>query len=103
MKSAINKLNKIYDNVTGLVYGSVHNTLWQIMVNDCLGGKEAAFDTLPSDYEIIIIALSDGGYIPANISVSEEKRDKVLEILNREVFGLTPDEAAAIMTKSFRD
>jgi len=100
MPDQIEKLTTVYNQLESRVAGSLHNTLWQIMINDSLKGAQAAFADVPGQ-NCIAIALGEGGYIPANFEVGDPQEvDNVLERLNREVFGLTPEGAEMILCKS---
>jgi hypothetical protein len=100
MTDQIEKLTTVYDQLNSRVAGSLHNTLWQIMVNNSLDGAEAAFADVPGQ-DCIAIALGEGGFIPANFEIVDpHEADNVLERLNREVFGLTPEGAESVLIKS---
>ena len=100
MTDQIEKLTTIFDQLKVRVAGSLHNTLWQIMVNDSLKGVEAAFVDVPGQTGLSI-ALGEGGHIPANFeSVDPRDIDNVLELLNLEVFGLTSEGAENVLARS---
>jgi len=94
----VDKLNEIFEAHKDECKGSFHNALWQIMINDSLGGEEAAFiqDVLTKQ---VAIAFGSGGYIPACF----EAPDSTLDQLNEKVFGLTPDGVWYTTARSMRN
>ena len=97
--SNLDKLNTIYEAHKDHVNGSFHNCLWQVMINDSLQGSDAAF-VLGMDQ--VIIALGDGGYIPAMFGITIHP-DAVLADLNEQVFGLVGDAPDQVMYRSMRN
>ncbi len=96
------KLTAAYTRVELYTLGSLHNTLWQVMINDSLDGEIAAFVDIPSQ-DCISIALATGGFIRANFEIREtHNTEMVLQRLNRDVFGLTPDGADNVLMNSMR-
>lgn len=107
----IDKLNFLYDKYKDKMVGSFHNTLWQILINDCRKDIQSAFVYVfvPSKIGSTHVGIADlnvKGYTPAtfdfNTSVSEEERHLILEELNREVFGITKERADQIYFSSMR-
>ncbi|MCP3672568.1 MAG: hypothetical protein GY814_19530 [Gammaproteobacteria bacterium] len=96
------KLNTAYARVKHYTLGSLHNTLWQVIINDSLDGEIAAFVDIPSQ-DCIAIALATGGYIPANFEIREaHNTEMVLQRLNHDVFGLTHGGADDVLMSSMR-
>ena len=104
MSDIIEKLNALHAKHKDQLPGQFHNLLWQIMVNNSLGDEFAAFHRQLSDNQPVL-SLASGGYIPTCCGfadgMSEEDMDAVLDDLNEQLFGLTPDGAMGIILRSY--
>jgi hypothetical protein len=108
MKAASNKalkvLNELFDKYADKTEGRFHNDLWQIMVNGVrsMSDKKSCFYDLGTG--VALVDYGKWGYNPANFnfkkSVSKKEREEIIEILNRDVFGLMPHEADEIISSS---
>ena len=97
MTATTDRLNDIYSAHKDNCEGSFHNFLWQVMINQSLGDADAALFRRFAEPGIAI-ALGDGGYIPANFDAPND----VIAALNRDIFGLTPEEADRVLMRSMR-
>jgi len=91
----VDKINKDFsDRFDGL-----HNTLWQILINDSIGGKVAAFTPIVGDgfYTVGVAPANESGYIPTATIIKASHYTKAaadVAALNLAVFDL--DEKAAL-------
>lgn len=95
----VEKLNVIYSKHAENCDGSFHNALWQIMINESC---EGAFSYSHTSKQVII-ALPEGGYIPALFDIpNKEKRQLIIDDLNREIFDLNAMQAMRIECDSMK-
>lgn len=101
-------LRELYDRNNPDLSGQFHNLLWQLMINESLGGETACF----TDHwdNTIIIALASGGYVPTYVHFAddilndpqhrESRKADIIRDLNEWVFGLTDKGMGDIVLKS---
>lgn len=94
------RLHDIYVKHANDVDGQFHNMLWQIMINkSCVG----TFIHVLTD-DTIGVAQADGGFIPTGCRITNsDKRQLILDDLNREVFDLNAMQVIRIEAASFRN
>ncbi len=97
----------LYDKYKGEITGSFLNDLWQILVNNSI--TLGAFTTHPKGKETevrVAIPNDGGGYVRCNFRISHRESsnrvDAIIEDLNKQVFGLTPDGALDVLSESHR-
>lgn len=102
------KVNQLYEQFNELTTGMLHNSLWQLIVNQP-ERKNAAFVFIHgkgSHGNVGIVDAGMTGYTPATFSikteVSEDQREQMLDKLNEEVFGITPKRAFELELQSYR-
>lgn len=111
MENATDKVGRIYDKHKNKIEGSFHDVLWQILVNGVRKANlESAFTHLyPSNNgcEVGIADKGRKGYTPTSIffkaDVPVKERVAIVDDLNREVFGLEPDQALMIVIDTMRN
>lgn len=111
------KLNNLFVKYKHLTEGLFHNTLWQIIINETLvtqNGKRSfpthAFIFIlgqsKDKINVGIAELNVSGYIPTTFSIKadtpKEEIDKMIDELNLEIFGITPERAFEIQLSSYR-
>lgn len=92
----IETLNRLHGQFGKLITGQFHNMLWQVMVNQSTEPETCAFTEVYSEHgQHIAIACQSRGYIPTHCYflriVSNEGAQRILDELNRAIFGLLPN------------
>ena len=93
----LTKFNEMYEKYSTRITGDIHNSFWQIIVNE--KQPDAAFEELGTSGELIL-ALPTGGYISTGMYPSD-KNDKQLSVeLNKDIYGLSKEQAGIILLRS---
>lgn len=102
-------VNDLYSRFIEKVEGMFHNDLWQIVVNESLrtDTKNSAFVYIDMGEHPVGIATKDvNGFIPCNFwfkdEVPRDEKKRIIDELNKEIFGLEPVEAYEIVASSMR-
>lgn len=107
----IEKVHFLCDKYEDKTEGMFQNTLWQLLVNEVRRGVQSAFVYIyvPSKKNGVNVGIADmdvSGYTPCTFSIKkdvpEKEREDMLEELNREVFGITDEQAWKITASSMR-
>lgn len=103
------KIHQAYDTYKEKFSGSLHNVLWQVLVNDCIESKVACFT---SNYDgkggavLGIATANEYGYIPTAVyfktGTPYNEIRAILKELNKIVFDLDDDACSRIVASSMR-
>jgi hypothetical protein len=97
-------VEELYQRYRHDIEGSLHGSLWHVLVNGALGDQVAAYTEREGG--AVVLAREDGGYTDANFrfmdKVNPKCRELALNYLNKRVLDLEPDQAAVIVVSSFR-
>lgn len=109
------RLNVVYDKYKDDFEGSFHNMLWQVMVNGVRDETRSAFVVADAEnmvrngkpvaaWEFGIADAGRKGYTPGSCWYvgDYDKASRVAEELNKEVFGLEPEEGWMIAASTMR-
>lgn len=101
------KVNHLTDKYKGKFEGSIHDTLWQIIVNEArkVDLKSCFVSTYPGKVEVGIADLDQAGHTPIKSMVfkkpiSINERYRIIEELNKDVFELDPKQADIIIAST---
>lgn len=86
---------------------SLHNLLWQILINERFSNRMVAFTPVirEGETQIAIAEFNVSGYVPTAVAFENPDFDSANDIcdqLNEEVFGLNEDTAVRITFSSMR-
>lgn len=101
-----------YDGVrddfeTNVFAGSIHNFLWQIIINRINEHIECTFHPVLTDGKLYLcrVVKDVDGFVNSMIAFKPETTDmaahEICSFLNSKVFGQSPDESDAIVSSSF--
>lgn len=91
------KFNDMYGKYSTRITGDLHNSFWQIIVND--KQPDAAFEELRTSGELIL-ALPAGGYLSTGMYPIDKNDKQLPDELNRDIYGLSREQAAIILLRS---
>lgn len=102
-------VNHLYDKHKDKFDGSIHNTLWQIIINERFKDEKVCFVSNYSErgLDLGIATKNENGYNFVGCCFKEKithnEAELIINELNNEVFGLTEKEAMEIELTSMRD
>lgn len=106
------ELNEIYNFVKETVVsdpfkGSLHNLLWQLIVNRVHEDKTQSFYNVyhNGDYVLARVIENEAGFINTNIcfkdNITQEKAREICRYMNEKCFGQSVEQSDAIISSSF--
>lgn len=104
------QVTEVYNQVekdfkTGMM--SIHNLLWQIIVNRVGEERNFAFSNVYADGKHFIVRVEAGesGYYNSHVEFADhltyDSAYEVCEYLNKAVYGLSKDEMCVLVAQSF--
>ena len=93
----LTKFNDMYEKYSTRITGDIHNSFWQIIVNE--KQPDAAFEALGTSGELIL-ALPTGGYLSTGMYPIDKNDKQLSDDLNKDIYGLSKEQAGIILLRS---
>lgn len=101
-------IHHLYEKYKDKFDGSLHNILWQIIVNERFKGEKACFVSNYSHrgLDLGIATKNENGYIFGGCcfkeNIKHDEAEEIVDYLNSEVFALSDKEAMEIKLTTMR-